>query len=63
MEGLIFGILRYFLFSLLLFQVIGLMCNKGFVVVISILRENNIATRDYKNNGYEFCYENRLPIN
>ena len=63
MEGLIFGILRYFLFSLLLFQVICLMCNEVVVVVISILRENNVATRDYQNNGYDFCYENRLPIN
>ena len=55
----------FFLFSLLLFQVICLMCNKVVVVVvsISILRENNMTTRDCQNNIYEFCSEKRLPIN
>ena len=55
----------FFLFSLLLFQVICLMCNKVVVVVvsISILRENNMATRDCQNNVYECCSEKRLPIN
>ena len=44
--------ISFSLFSLLLFHVICLMCNKVVVVVVltSILRENNMSTKDYQNN-------------